>query len=30
MSKVTELFSSMVFNESVMQERLSEECYKGW
>ena len=30
MSKVTELFGSMVFNEEVMRERLSEECYKGW
>ena len=30
MSKVTELFGSMVFNEEVMRERLSEECYMGW
>ena len=30
MSKVTEIFGSMVFNEEVMQERLSSACYNGW
>ncbi len=30
MNKVTEVFGSMVFNEEVMRERLSETCYKGW
>ena len=28
--KVTELFSSMVFNEDVMKQRLSGQCYKEW
>ena len=28
--KVTELFGSMVFNEDVMKQRLSAECYKAW
>ena len=28
--KVTELFGSMVFNEDVMKQRLSGQCYKEW
>ena len=28
--KVTELFGSMVFNEDVMKQRLSSQCYKAW
>ena len=28
--KVTDLFGSMVFNEDVMKQRLSAECYKAW
>ena len=28
--KVTELFGSMVFNEDVMRQRLSGQCYKEW
>jgi len=28
--KVTELFGSMVFNEDVMRQRLSSQCYKAW
>ena len=28
--KVTELFASMVFNEDVMKQRLSSQCYKAW
>ncbi len=30
MSKVTEVFGSMVFNEEVMRQRLSGACYQGW
>ena len=30
MSKVTEIFGSMVFNEEVMRQRLSGACYQGW
>ena len=30
MSKVTESFGSMVFNEEVMRQRLSGACYQGW
>ena len=29
-AKVTELFASMVFNEDVMRQRLSAQCYKEW
>ena len=28
--KVTELFGSMVFNEEVMRQRLSNTCYQAW
>ncbi len=28
--KVTEMFASMVFNEDVMRQRLSAQCYKEW
>ncbi len=28
--KVSELFGSMVFNEEVMRQRLSNTCYKAW
>ena len=28
--KVTELFGSLVFNESVMKQRLSATCYRAW
>ena len=30
MSKVTEMFGSLVFNEEVMRQRLSGACYQGW
>ena len=30
MSKVPEIFGSMVFNEEVMRQRLSGACYQGW
>ena len=30
MSKVSEIFGSMVFNEEVMRQRLSGTCYQGW
>ena len=29
-AKVTEMFASMVFNEDVMRQRLSAQCYKEW
>ena len=29
-AKVSELFASMVFNEDVMRQRLSAQCYKEW
>ena len=28
--RVTELFGSMVFNEDVMKQRISAQCYKEW
>ena len=30
MNKITEMFGSMVFNEEVMRQRLSDASYRGW